>query len=101
MQNRLGRGSGKEREWGCLPGQDNFVPESETASFERGVPTWKAGTLPTELLPPNRAYLRLAEAQFWATRFPRQAPPPLPERKRASASTVARSPPSTAHHANI
>jgi len=62
MQNRLGRGSGKEREWGCLPGQDNFVPESETASFERGVPTWKAGTLPTELLQQSRPESCLAKA---------------------------------------
>ena len=62
MQNRHGRGSGTEREGGCLPGQDNFMPESEIASLDRGVPTWKAGTLPTELLQQSRPESSLAKA---------------------------------------
>ena len=32
----------------------NFVSESERVSFEEGQLAWKAGTLPTELLPQNR-----------------------------------------------
>ena len=36
---------------GCLPHEANFVSESESPSFEDGETAWKAGTLPTELLP--------------------------------------------------
>ena len=36
---------------GCLPCSANSVSKSESSSFEGGETAWKAGTLPTELLP--------------------------------------------------
>ena len=36
---------------GCLLSHANFVSESEPSSYEGREPAWKAGTLPTELLP--------------------------------------------------
>jgi len=39
---------------GCLLRGVNFVSESEASSFDDGELAWKAGTLPTELLPQNR-----------------------------------------------
>jgi hypothetical protein len=36
---------------GCLPFSADFVAKPESASFEGGEIAWKAGTLPTELLP--------------------------------------------------
>jgi len=36
---------------GCLPCSANFVAKPESPSFEVGETAWKAGTLPTELLP--------------------------------------------------
>jgi len=36
---------------GCLPCSANSVSKSESSSFESGETAWKAGTLPTELLP--------------------------------------------------
>ena len=41
---------------GCLLCGDNFVSKSEPRSFDEGEPAWKAGTLPTELLPHIRSY---------------------------------------------
>jgi len=41
------------RRGGCLLHDVNFVSESERGSFEEGELAWKAGTLPTELLPHN------------------------------------------------
>jgi hypothetical protein len=41
---------------GCLPRDANSVSKSESSSFEGGETAWKAGTLPTELLPLNRIY---------------------------------------------
>ena len=41
---------------GCLPCSANSVSKSESSSFEGGETAWKAGTLPTELLPQNRIY---------------------------------------------
>jgi hypothetical protein len=42
---------------GCLLCGDNFVSKSEPSSFDEGEPAWKAGTLPTELLPQSEAIL--------------------------------------------
>ena len=36
---------------GCLPCSADFVSKPESPSFEGGETAWKAGTLPTELLP--------------------------------------------------
>jgi hypothetical protein len=36
---------------GCLPYQGGFVAKSQSASFGKKKADWKAGTLPTELLP--------------------------------------------------
>lgn len=44
------------RTGGWLPCSANFVPKSEPSSFEDGETAWKAGTLPTELLPQNCIY---------------------------------------------
>jgi hypothetical protein len=41
---------------GCLLSGVNSLSGSESPSFEEGEPTWKAGTLPTELLPQNHIY---------------------------------------------
>ena len=46
-----GRQSKYHNKGGCLPREANFVSESESPSFEGGETAWKAGTLPTELLP--------------------------------------------------
>jgi hypothetical protein len=40
----------------CLPATGNFVPGLSGLRRDQNQPTWKAGTLPTELLPQNRAY---------------------------------------------
>ncbi len=44
---------------GCLPRDADSVSKSESSSFEGGETAWKAGTLPTELLPLNRIYFKL------------------------------------------
>ena len=41
---------------GCLPCSADFVSKPESSSFEDGETAWKAGTLPTELLPQNHIY---------------------------------------------
>ena len=41
---------------GCLPRSANSVAKPESSSFEGGETAWKAGTLPTELLPLELAY---------------------------------------------
>ena len=46
-----GRQSKYHNKAGCLPRDANSVSKSESSSFEGGETAWKAGTLPTELLP--------------------------------------------------
>jgi hypothetical protein len=41
---------------GYLPRSANFVAKPESPSFEGAEIAWKAGTLPTELLPLKRLY---------------------------------------------
>lgn len=38
---------------GCLPDHGGFVAKSQSTSFSKKKAAWKAGTLPTELLPQN------------------------------------------------
>ena len=42
-----------------LPSTGNFVPQTTTLRRDPKAPTWKAGTLPTELLPLSPAILAL------------------------------------------
>jgi hypothetical protein len=51
-----GRQSKYHNKGGCLLCEVNFVSESELSSFEGGETAWKAGTLPTELLPQNHTH---------------------------------------------
>lgn len=43
---------------GSLLLRPNFVAKSEISRREDRVPAWKAGTLPTELLPQNKGYFK-------------------------------------------
>jgi len=57
---------------GSLPLDANSVSKSESSSFEGGETAWKAGTLPTELLPLNRIYFspKIYSCQRGAMQFP-------------------------------
>ena len=45
-----------KREGEYLPNHLNFKAKSNSLKRGGGVPAWKAGTLPTELLPQNHSY---------------------------------------------
>jgi len=80
---------------GCLLRHANFVSESKSASFEEGEPTWKAGTLPAELLPQNRIYFGRWSLPFCEKKRPSRHLPFTSRRFSISLfSTIPQHPPS-------